>query len=78
MYLQQMLCTTKSVLSSYLIKFQRDVEEIMHNENENLHGTEFDNVFQNMVKGLDLKHHAYSMSDCRDVQWYVRQGRNPW
>ena len=57
----------KKCLSSYLLKFQREVEAIMNDKKENHEGTAFENVFENLVKTFDLRNHAYSMSDCRDV-----------
>ena len=57
----------KKCLSTYLVNFQREVERIMNDKNENHQGTAFENVFQNLIKMFDMKNHAYSMSDCRDL-----------
>ena len=56
----------KNCLSNYLRKFEREVEMIMNPPLDGAKNVEITNIFQEFVKTINIKNHAYFLSACRD------------
>ena len=56
----------KNCLSNYLRKFEREVEIILNPPFDGAENVEITKMFQEFVKTINLRNHAYSLSDCRD------------
>ena len=56
----------KNCLSNYLRKFERKVEMIMNPSLDSAENVEIINIFQEFVRTINIKNHAYCLSDCRD------------
>ena len=56
----------KNCLSNYLRKFEREVEMIMNPPLDSAENVEITNIFQEFVRTINIKNHAYFLSDCRD------------
>lgn len=57
----------KNCLSNYLRKFEREVEAIMNPPVTIVENSKFHKLFLDFVKTINLKIHAYSLSDCRQL-----------
>ena len=68
----------KSCLSNYLRKFEGEVEMIMNPPLDSAENVEINSIFQEFVRTINIKSHAYYLSDCRDSFNEVlnRQGIN--
>ena len=56
----------KNCLSNYLRKFEREVKMIMNPPLDCAENVEISNIFQEFVRTINIKNHAYFLSDCRD------------
>ena len=54
-------------LSNYLLKFKREVELIMNDQQDFGENKDIGKIFQDLVKSLDLKHQAIHLSIVRDL-----------
>ena len=68
----------KNCLSNYLRKFERKVEMIMNPSLDSAENVEIINIFQEFVRTINIKNHAYCLSDCSDSfnEVLIRQGMN--
>ena len=57
----------KNCLSNYLRKFEREVEAILNPPVPLVENSKFNKLFQDFVKTINLKIHAYSLSDCHQL-----------
>ena len=57
----------KNCLSNYLRKFERVVEVIMNPPVSIVDNLKLYNLFLDFVKTINLRSHAYSFSDCRQL-----------
>ena len=56
----------KNCLSNCLRKFESEVEMIMNPPLDSAENVEITNIFQEFVRTINIKNHAYFLSDCRD------------
>ena len=56
----------KNCLLNYLRKFEREVEMIMNPPLDSAENVEITNIFQELIRTINIKNHAYFLSDCRD------------
>ena len=56
----------KNCLSNYLRKFEREVKMIMNPPLDSAENVEITNIFQDFVRTINIKNHAYFLSDCHD------------
>ena len=56
----------KNCLSNYLRKFEREIEMILNRSLDSAENVEISNIFQEFVKTINIKNHAYFLSACRD------------
>ena len=68
----------KNYLSNCLRKFESEVEMIMNPPLDSAKNVEITNIFQEFVKTVNIKNHAYFLSACHDSFNEVlnRQGMN--
>ena len=66
------------VLEIFLRKLEHEVEMIMNPPLDSAENVEITNVFQEFVRTITIKSHAYFLSDCRDsfIEVLNRQGMN--
>ena len=57
----------KNCLSNYLRKFEREVEAFLNPPVPLVENSKFNKLFRDFVKTINLKTHAYSLSDCHQL-----------
>ena len=68
----------KNCLSNYLRKFEHDVKMIIKPPLDSAKNVEITNIFQEFLRTINIKNHAYCLSDCSDSfnEVLIRQGMN--
>ena len=57
----------KNCMTNYLVKFHRDVSDLLDENDEQCNDDTVNVYFVEMIKTLELEKRGYAVSDCRDV-----------
>ena len=57
----------KNCMTNYIVKFQRDINELMDDKDDQCDDENMKAFFVEMLETLELKKRGYAVSDCRDV-----------